>query len=124
MELRILVMILTCVSLAALSQLVMKFGMSSAHVKLALSSGNAITALLTVATNLYVILGLGMYVAGAGLWLLVLSRVDVSMAYPFVGIGFVLTMFLGWLVLNEPVGTARLVGTLLVAVGVYLIAGS
>jgi drug/metabolite transporter (DMT)-like permease len=77
---------------------------------------------VTIATNLHIVLGLGMYVAGAGLWLLVLSRADISLAYPFVGLGFVLTMLLGWLFLGEQVGLTRVIGTFLVVAGVYLIA--
>ncbi len=122
MDIRLLSMILTCVSLAAFSQLVMKLGMTSPQVKLALSSGQTMKTIATVATNMHIVLGLGMYVAGAGLWLLVLSRADISVAYPFVGLGFVLTMLLGWLFLGEQVGLTRIIGTFLVVAGVYLIA--
>jgi multidrug transporter EmrE-like cation transporter len=122
MDIRLLLMILTCVSLAAFSQLVMKVGMTSPSVKLALASGQTMKTIVTIATNMHIVLGLGMYVAGAGLWLLVLSRADISVAYPFVGLGFVLTMLLGWMFLGEQVGLTRVVGTFLVVAGVYLIA--
>jgi drug/metabolite transporter (DMT)-like permease len=65
-----------------------------------------------------------MYVLGAGLWLLVLSKVDVSLAYPFVGLGFIMTMLLGWLFLHEGVGVERIIGTLLIAGGVVLVSRS
>ena len=121
MNLKLLLMIFTCVSLAAFSQLIMKVGMSAPPIQAALNNGHKIAALLAAATNIYVIIGLGLYVAGAGFWLIVLSQVDVSVAYPFVGLGFVLTMFLGWLFLNEPVGFERIAGTLMVVAGVYLV---
>ena len=56
--------------------------------------------------------------------ILVLAKVDVSLAYPFVGVGFIVTMVLGWLLLQEPVGLTRITGTLLVAIGAYLVAQS
>lgn len=68
--------------------------------------------------------GLALYALGAIVWLFVLAKVDVSFAYPFVGLGFILTMLLGWWWLNEPVDLTRVVGTLLVASGVFLVSRS
>jgi len=117
-------LIVTCVTLSAFSQLIMKVGMSSPQVQSAITHGPRLGAAWDVLTNLYVIAGLGMYVFGAGLWLYVLSRVDVSVAYPFVGLGFVMTMLLGWMFLNEDVGLMRMGGTLLIVGGVALISRS
>jgi len=52
----------------------------------------------------------------------VLNRVPVSFAYPFVGLGFILTAVLAWTLLGEGVSAGRALGTLLVALGVVLIA--
>ena len=124
MTIKIFFMIITCVTLSAVSQMVMKLGMSSPQIQAALANGSRLGTAWDVATNLHVVVGLGMYVLGAGLWLLVLSKVDVSMAYPFVGLGFILTMLLGWFFLQEHIGLARLGGTLLIAVGVILVSRS
>jgi multidrug transporter EmrE-like cation transporter len=124
MNLKIFSLIITCVTLSAVSQLVMKIGMSSSPVQSALALGSRLETAWAVATNIHVILGLGMYVLGAGMWLLVLSKADISLAYPFVGLGFILTMLLGWLFLDESVGIARLTGTLLIAIGAILVARS
>ena len=75
-----------------------------------------------VARSGFVIAGLAMYGLGALLWLLVLARIDVSAAYPFVGLGFVMTMMLGWLLLGESLQPTRVAGTLLIALGVVLVA--
>jgi multidrug transporter EmrE-like cation transporter len=53
-----------------------------------------------------------------------LSKVDVSVAFPFVGISFVLTAAMGWLILREHVTTLRIAGMLLVILGCVLIARS
>jgi drug/metabolite transporter (DMT)-like permease len=123
-DIKLLVLILGSVTLSALAQLVFKLGMSSAAVQLALNQGHSLQTIWTVAINPSVIAGFVFYGLGAIVWLLVLSRVDVSLAYPFVGLGFVLVMFLGWLVLGEQVGPVRLVGTLFVVIGVWLVSSS
>ena len=70
------------------------------------------------------ILGLGIYFASAAVWLLVLARVDVSLAYPFVGLGFVVTMLLAWAVHGEVLSTGRIAGTLMICAGVVVLARS
>ena len=121
MNVRILLLILASVSLSAVAQISLKSGMASDRVQQALA-GTPWRAALTVAGTPQVVFGLLLYVFGAVLWLLVLARIDVSLAYPFVGIGFVLTMLLGFLLFGEPVGSLRLTGTLLVTAGILLVA--
>jgi multidrug transporter EmrE-like cation transporter len=67
---------------------------------------------------------LALYLFGAMLWLLVLAKIDVTQAYPFVGLGFLITMALGMIWLGESVSSARFAGTVLVATGVILVARS
>jgi multidrug transporter EmrE-like cation transporter len=55
-------------------------------------------------------------------WLFVLARVDVSVAYAFVALGFFLTMTLGVLLLGEALTLAKVAGILLVVFGVWLVA--
>ena len=78
----------------------------------------------TIATTPAVVGGLALYLFGAILWLLVLAQIDVTQAYPFVGLGFLITMALGMMLLGESVSSARIAGTVLVATGVLLVARS
>ncbi|EGL53322.1 hypothetical protein MAMP_00820 [Methylophaga aminisulfidivorans MP] len=55
-------------------------------------------------------------------WLYVLTRVDVSRAYPFVGLGFIGTMLFAHFFLQEPITIQKLAGTLLIVSGVVLLA--
>ena len=124
MTVKILLLILSSVSLSALAQITLKSGMSTERIQQVMdSSGSTHELVLSIAHSPLVWLGLGMYFIGALVWLLVLARVDVSFAYPFVGLGFILTMLLGFLVLGEVIGVARIIGTLLVVCGVVLISG-
>jgi len=123
MNLSILGLILLSVSLSAIAQIALKHGMSAAPTREAISAGGVHMIVVTL-TNMYVIIGLAMYGLGMVFWLSVLSRVDVSQAYPFVGLGFLLTMALGVLLLGETLSVQRIAGTVLVIVGVLLVARS
>ncbi len=114
-------LILGSVALSSVAQLALKVGVSSPHVQAALASGSRAGAAAALLGECRVLLGLGLYAVGALSWLIVLARADVSYAYPFMGLGFLLTTLLAWLVLGEPVGPARVLGTVLVVLGVWLI---
>jgi uncharacterized membrane protein len=124
MTLELFAMIFVCVSISAVAQLAMKLGMSEGSVQTGLGRGAYVDVFLIIARSPLVIGGLVAYVVGAGLWLFVLSRADLSLVYPFVGMGFILTMLFGSLFLNEHVGLFRMVGTLLIAAGAFLVARS
>jgi multidrug transporter EmrE-like cation transporter len=80
--------------------------------------------LLSVAASPFIWIGLGIYTASVLCWIWVLSKTDVSVAYPFVGLGFVLTAIMGAVFLHENVSPLRIAGTLLVIFGCVLIAKS
>ena len=74
--------------------------------------------------NPYVFFGLLMMVISMGSHLVVLSRVDISFAYPFLGLSFVLITAYGSFVLGESVNHWRVLGVLLICSGVALVAKS
>ena len=121
MNARTLSLILLSVAITAVAQVILKRGMSVSGMHEALGMGWA-SATLAVASNAWVVAGLALYFLGAVIWLVVLNRVPVSFAYPFVGLGFVLTALLAWGLLGEGLSVARALGTLLVTLGVALIA--
>ena len=62
--------------------------------------------------------------SSAASWLFVLARLPVSVAYAFMALGFLLTMALGCLLLNEPFTARKAMGTLAVVLGLWLVAGA
>ena len=112
--------IIISVMLSVIAQILLKHGMSNSSVQAALNS-DIINAFITIFTNVSVVAGLAAYVSSAGIWLLVLSKIDVSKAYPFVGLGFIGTMMFAYWFLNEPLTMTKVLGTLLVLAGVLLI---
>ncbi|MEP2990806.1 MAG: EamA family transporter [Parasphingorhabdus sp.] len=118
---KLFLLILFSVTLSALAQLALKTGTAAARVPNSPGVGNEAFAL---AQNPLIWSGLFLYGLGAVLWLFVLGRVPLSVAYPFVGMGFILTMAAGALVLGEEMSAARIGGTLLIAAGCVLVARS
>jgi drug/metabolite transporter (DMT)-like permease len=119
MTLKSLLLILSSVGLSAIAQVAMKAGVSPT----AVSGGrtDVLSSYLAMLTAPKVWLGLMCYGLGALVWLRVLTLMDVSQAYPFVALGFVLTMLLGFLLLGEAPHPTRLLGAALILGGVWLI---
>lgn len=116
--------VLGSVLLSALAQLAFKVGMSAAPVQLALNGDGLLLKLTTIASNGHVLLGLTLYATSAAAWLVALSRLDVSLAYPFVALGIAITVLSGGVFLGEPLTTGRLMGVLLIIAGIVLLAFS
>lgn len=124
MSLSVFVTVLVSVLLSALAQIALKAGMSRPEVAQAIAEGAPATIAAVIATQPFVILGLAAYGLGAVVWLFVLSRIDVSLAYPFVSLGIVVTMLLGMLVFGEVITTIRAAGAALIILGIVMLAWS
>jgi len=74
-----------------------------------------------VATNAYIWAGLCCYAVSVVVWLLVLSRVEVSYAYPLLSVGYIVTACAGWLFFQENMSITRLMGIIVICFGVWLI---
>lgn len=118
------VLFLVCASvmLSSFAQIILKAGMSSSGVVAASAEGLNLGMVRAIAFNPKVLLGLLVYFASAAVWLLVLARVEVGLAYPFVSIGFVVTMLLAWAVHGEVPTAGRIAGTLMICAGVAVLA--
>ncbi|NBC36508.1 EamA family transporter [Novosphingobium sp. FSY-8] len=117
----LLVLILTSVAMSACAQLLLKLGVSSVRVA---GDAGAAQGVMAYLLSPWVIGGLGLYGLGAVVWLYVLARLPLSAAYPFVGIGFVLTMLLGVVALGESLSAWRVAGTALIALGCICVSRS
>src|SRR5216684_1484415 len=113
-------LILVSVLLSSIAQIVLKDGMSSLSPQLAGAQGVNMRMAIAIALNLKVLCGLLIYFASAGVWLLVLARIPVGLAYPFVGLGFIMTMLLAWLIRGETPSVAQVIGTLTICLGVIV----
>lgn len=112
------------VGCTSLGQILLKLGMMQPAVQAAMSGGGAMPVTQAVIAQPRVLAGLMLYGAATITWMLVLSRVELSLAYPFVGVSFVLVLLLSWLWLGEVPGLPQILGSLMVITGVLLVARS
>jgi len=110
---------LISIALSAVAQLLMKIGMTA--VRAAAVEGGGGSLLWQAALNPYVLGGLCAYGVSAILWLLVLSRVPLSLAYPLVSLAFIAVVVLSALVLHEPVSAMRIAAVALIVCGVVVL---
>jgi multidrug transporter EmrE-like cation transporter len=115
---------LLCVALTSGAQIALKVGVSGVRMQTLAGSASARGFLLQALLAPMVLLGLTLYVVSTVLWLLVLAKLDVSFAYPFVSLGFVFTALYAFLVLNEPMAAYRVIGIALIVAGVAFVARS
>lgn len=114
-------LLLAGVLLGVVGQISLKSGM-----KLLTGAGTSgvVPLLMGAATNPQVIVGVACYGLSMVFWLLVLSRLDLSLAYPMLGISYIGVLFASWYFLGEAVSPMRWAGTLIICLGVYLVARS
>lgn len=82
---------------------------------------NIIPVGMKVATSVPIILGIACYVMSVAVWLMVLSRVEVSLAYPLSSVGYVLMAITAYFLFGEDVTPLRMIGICVIVFGVYLL---
>ncbi len=118
-KMSVLMLILASVVLAVFGQLSLKRGMANVGT---LSVNDLLTSrIFSVITEKFVIFGLMLYFVASGLWLVVLSREELSFAYPLIALGYVFTAILAKVLFNESLTLVKVMGILLIVAGAYLI---
>jgi multidrug transporter EmrE-like cation transporter len=116
-------LLLITVTLNVVGQFLMKQGMSQIGAiggSMELMAGNLLRAFL----NPYVIGGVGAYGISSIFWLILLSRVELSYAYPALALGYVLVTLVGAWILGESVSNLRWLSVAVICVGVVLLSRS
>lgn len=72
----------------------------------------------------HIIAGLFMYVVSVVVWILALSRVPVSVAYPMLSIGYIVNALAAWMWLGEDMSLVKVAGIGVIILGVYMVARS
>ena len=117
------VFIIITVSLNAASQILMKKGMLQLG-KVEFSSQSIITLIVGAATNPFVLFGLVTMATSMLTHLMSLSRFDVSFAFPFISLAYVIVLIYAHFILGENINSIRLAGMLLIVMGTVVISRS
>jgi multidrug transporter EmrE-like cation transporter len=116
-------LILTGVLLNAAAQLLLKLGTTRIG-EFQFSVENILPIGLKIATQWPIIGGLACYGISVVVWILALSRVPVSIAYPMLSIGYIVSAFAAWWLFDESLSAQKMIGIAVIIIGVWLVAKS
>ncbi len=103
-------------------QLCLKAGMDRVGTLSAGNVGAMVQTIFHVLTTPLVFMGLTFYVMGAAFWLVVLSKLDLSLAYPMLALTYVLIPLAAQFILGEQVPGMRWMGVSIIFIGVVVVA--
>ncbi|GAA1943414.1 4-amino-4-deoxy-L-arabinose transferase [Agromyces allii] len=115
------VMLITGVLLNAGAQLLIKAGTTALGGQL-VSPDGIVQTVFRVLFQPFILGGLAAYVVSVGLWIVVLSKAPVSVAYPMLSIGYIVNAFLAYFLFGEALSVWKLVGIGVIVLGVFILA--
>jgi len=115
--------ILFTVMTNAAAQLMLKYGMMTMG-PLSFAGVNPVIKILQIVFSPWIFLGLCVFVISMASHLFVLSKVELSFAYPFLSLAYVAVAVFAYFVFREDLNAYRVVGIALICVGTVLIAQS
>ncbi|MCX5471938.1 EamA family transporter [Alcaligenes sp. A-TC2] len=113
-------LVLSAVLLNTFAQLLLKAGTNSLQV-LFLPEKGVFYSIFRAMFNPFITGGLVLYVLSFGVWVVVLSKLEVGVAYPLLSLGYLVGLILAWLFFGELLTFNKLVGVLFLMVGTYFI---
>jgi drug/metabolite transporter (DMT)-like permease len=108
-------------ALGVAGQVILKLGMSALG-PLPVRPETLPEVVAKVALNPLIVLGVVVYTSGTFFWLIALSRLDLSYAYPFASLNYVLILLVSWALLGEQPSALRLAGVVAICLGVWAMA--
>ena len=111
------------VLLNAAAQLFLKAGTNRIG-EFAFTFDNVMPIGMKIASSPFILAGLSCYVVSVVAWILGLSRVPVSVAYPMLSVGYIVNAFAAYFLFGESITAQKLIGIGFIIVGVFLVARS
>lgn len=102
------------------AQLVLKAGMEKIG-EFNFALNNILPIGLKVVFSPFIITGIFIYVLSLTLWLLVLSRVPVGIAYPMSSMAFIFNAIGAYFIFDEHLAFPQVIGIFVIIFGVYLL---
>ena len=116
-------LLMTGVLLNAAAQLLLKAG-TNAVGRFEFSAQNILPVGMKLALEPHIAGGLACYVVSVAIWIVGLSRVPVSIAYPMLSVGYIVNAVAAWYLFGESLTAQKLVGIAFIICGVFLVARS
>lgn len=120
---RALMILFVAIPLSVTGELLLKYGMNQ-HGLFTLGASGLFPSLVRIFTNPLILAGFAFIFSGSIFWLSVISRVELSYAYPMLSLSYILTMGASWFLFGENVTPIRIGGALIICLGVYVVSRS
>jgi drug/metabolite transporter (DMT)-like permease len=116
----VLALLLTASALTVVGEVLLKLGVNAVSAQVGAFSLDP-RVLWATFTDWRVVLGFALVFGGALFWLGVISRVNLSFAYPLLALNYVLILVPSRFVLGEAITPSKIIGAVIVVVGVIVI---
>ncbi len=114
-------LVLISVLISVVGQILLKKGMLQVGKFEFSALANILPQFIKAFSNPWVLAGFLFYFLSSLFWIIALSKVDLSVAYPLLSCGYILVLLASWLLFKEPVTAIRWLGVLVIMAGVTLI---
>jgi drug/metabolite transporter (DMT)-like permease len=115
--------VLSGVLLNAAAQLLLKAGTNRLGTLFPAES-EILIEVMRISFQPFILSGLSCYVLSVALWIAALSKAPVSLAYPMLSIGYIVNAVAAYYLLGESLTAQKMLGVLVIIIGVYLVAKS
>ena len=116
-----IIIILSSILMSSTAHILLKKGMMT-HALNGMRSDGVFSLVWTVGTNVWVLGGMFLHVSALIVWLWALSKVDISFAYPFLALGYVLVSAMAWMWLGEELSQMKILGMVVIIIGIFILA--
>lgn len=116
-----LLWLIPAILLSTTGELFLKRGMNEIGVLDFASVDSIIPTFMKMALNYNLWIGFAGFIGGSVFWLSVISRVPLSLAYPILGLGYVIIAIESWVLLGEGFHWMRILGSIVIGIGVALV---
>lgn len=116
------VYLFSTIILSVYSQIMIKWRISNHFTDLHLPEGliNKILLMFTIVFDPFIFSGLVATFASGLFWMATMTKLDISFAYPFTSLGFVLVLMFSVLLLGESLNIYKIVGVLFIMLGIFI----
>ncbi len=118
------IVLLIAIMLGAIGQLLLKLGIKKINfTNIDLKSfDNILQIFITLLKNYYIIITILLYIIGFCLYLYLLSNFELSKLLPFTSLLYIIILLFSWIFLNEAISSTKIIGTIIIMAGVYIVA--
>ncbi|MCK5320463.1 EamA family transporter [Candidatus Parcubacteria bacterium] len=118
------IVLLIAIMLGAIGQLLLKLGIKKINfTNIDLKSfDNILQIFIALLKNYYIIITILLYIIGFCLYLYLLSNFELSKLLPFTSLLYIIILLFSWIFLNEAISSTKIIGTIIIMAGVYIVA--